>query len=77
MIDLINLTIYLLGVSALTLLLIAIASVSFLIAVVALRKLLADKLGSLYNHAQLYFFMAKLKEKGFAKCVNEIGKDDG
>ena len=76
MIDLINLTIYLLGVAALTLLLTAIASVSFLIAVDTLRNLLVDKLGSLYNHTQLYFFMAKLKEKGFAKCVNEIGKDN-
>jgi len=38
-------------------------------------KLLAKELRRSYNHVQLLFFMAKLKEKGYAQCVTEIGKE--
>lgn len=34
------------------------------------------KLSSLYRHTQLFFFMKELKAKGYAQCVDEIGKSD-
>ena len=37
-----------------------------------LRNMLVNKLKSSYNHVQLYYFMAQLKEKGYAQAVDEI-----
>lgn len=41
----------------------------------ALLKLIVKDLKLTYNHVQLYYFMAQLKEKGYAQAVDEIGKD--
>lgn len=41
-----------------------------------LVKKMCWKLGSVYRHAQLHFFMKELMEKGYAQCIEEIGTDD-
>ena len=47
---------------------------TYLILGVARRKLV-DALSSTYNHAQLFWFMRELKNKGYAQAVDEIGTD--
>lgn len=41
----------------------------------ALLKLIVKELKRTYNHVQLYYFMAQLKEKGYAQAIDEIDKD--
>jgi hypothetical protein len=36
---------------------------------------MVKKLGSVYLHVQLIYFMDELKKKGYAQCVEEIGKN--
>lgn len=38
-------------------------------------QMLVKELKRSYNHMQLYYFMAQLKEKGYAQAVDDIGKD--
>jgi len=48
---------------------------SLYLIVCALLQLLVKELKRTYNHVQLYYFMAQLKEKGYAQAVDEIEKD--
>ena len=67
--------IYWVGVIALTSVGILAIFFSWWLILGALLKLIVKDLKRTYNHVQLYYFMAQLKEKGYAQAVDEIGKD--
>ncbi len=48
---------------------------SLYLIICALLQMLVKELKRSYNHVQLYYFMAQLKEKGYAQAVDDIGKD--
>lgn len=48
---------------------------SLYLIICALLQMLVKELKRTYNHVQLYYFMAQLKEKGYAQTVDDIGKD--
>ena len=71
----IELVIYCLGVTAAITACMAVMCFCAWCCVIILEAKVIKTLKSTYNHLQLMYFMRELKEKGYAQCIDEIGKD--
>lgn len=68
--------IYWSGVAAVLSFLAAVIVFSLGVLFLATKNMLIKNLRSTYRHAQLYFFMKEVMEKGYAQAKSEIGEVD-